>query len=118
MGGDGGKLGFRSIQAADPAPGPIFPSLPHSQVSHLLLWLVGPGASDAVLFSALSLSLSCHHQPTVLQKMNGQVRRLPIRGDLGVFLLTVEEGNTMGVGARWVAGWGFVWGMGASVWAE
>lgn len=42
--------------------------------------------------------------------MNGQVRRLSIRGDLGFYSLLVYqmagEGNTREVGAHWVAGMG------------
>lgn len=42
--------------------------------------------------------------------MNGQVRRLSIRGDLGSYSLLVyqvaEEGNTKEVGAHWAAGMG------------
>lgn len=42
--------------------------------------------------------------------MNGQVRRLSIRGDLGSYSLLVsqmaEEGNTWEIEAHWVAGMG------------
>lgn len=43
--------------------------------------------------------------------MNGQVRRLPIRGALGSYSLLVyqmaEDGNPRELGAHWVSGMGF-----------